>query len=100
MRRLAALASLFLISGIGVSVAQPVPPPYAVVPPPRAEVVPPPRGERYVWEPGHWQWSGQRYVWEPGHYVERRMHRGQWVAGRWVWSPRMHQWVWRPAHWR
>ena len=97
MRRLSALV-LALSLCVGTAVAQP-PPGYAPIPPPRHETMPPPRGEHFVWQPGHWHWTGGAYVWNPGHYIERRPHHHRWIDGHWAWSPRFgrHQWV--PGHW-
>ncbi|WP_428490282.1 hypothetical protein [Rhodopila sp.] len=99
MKWLVAGAAVCLLA-MGTANAQPPPPPtYAPIPPPRAEVVPPPPGGRMIWEPGHWQWDGARYAWHPGRYVERGPHHGHYVQGRWIWGPREHRWLWRPAHW-
>jgi hypothetical protein len=100
MKRILAGAFLFSFAATaaGPALAQP-PPPYPPVPPPRYEPVPPPRGERYIWEPGHWQWNGVQYVWVEGRYVARRPHYGHYVPGHWQWAPRLGRYVWRPAHW-
>lgn len=80
--------------------APPPPPPgrYAPVPPLRAEVVPPPPAGRYIWRPGHWQWTGVQYAWAPGEYVVREGGWHRWVPGHWV--RRGGGWVWDPPHWR
>lgn len=73
--------------------------PYPPIPPPRYERIPPPPGGRFMWEPGHWHWTGAQYAWIPGRYVPRHPHRGHYVPGHWQFSPRAGQYVWRPAHW-
>jgi hypothetical protein len=39
-------------------------------PPAKAEPIPPPPAQApanyFVWDPGHWHWSGQEYVWIAG----------------------------------
>ena len=102
MKRALTIGILTLaIAGLGLTdlaLAQP-PQPNGPVPPPRYEPVPPPPGDRYVWEPGHWHWTGAQYVWFRGEYVIRQGGFHAWVVGRWVWSPQAEHWVWRPAHW-
>ena len=93
------LATAMLGLAIGSAVAQPAPPPYTRVPPPRVEHVPPPPGQRFIWEPGHWQWNGRQYVWMGGHYVRRGQFR-EYAPGSWVWAPRLGRWEWVGAHWR
>jgi YXWGXW repeat-containing protein len=93
MKRLLAVAALGLMM-TGPAFAQGYPP----IPPPRAEAVPPPPGTNYVWEGGHWRWTGAQYVWAPGHYVIRRASYHEWVPGHW--RDRYGRWVWVPAHWR
>ena len=93
------LALIIAGSGlISVVLAQP-PQPNGPVPPPRYEPVPSPPGDRYVWEPGHWHWTGAQYAWFRGEYVIRQVGFHNWVVGRWTWSPQAEHWVWRPAHW-
>lgn len=91
-----ALAVGLVFAGTGVASAQPAYPP---IPPPRVERIPPPPHGRYVWEPGHWQWTGARYTWIAGRYVPRRVRAGHYVPGHWQFSPRENRYVWRPAHW-
>jgi hypothetical protein len=94
-----ALTIGFLTLGLaGPALAQP-PMPYGPIPPPRYEAVPPPPGGAYIWEPGHWHWTGVQYVWIRGHYVIRQAHYHHWMEGHWAWSPQANQWVWQPAHW-
>ena len=98
MRLRAALAAVLLCSGSALAVAQPavVYPrnPYPPPPPPRAEMVPGPR-HGYVWQPGHYRWTGVAYVWVPGRWVGRRTTH--WVEGRWAF--RYGAWHWVPGHW-
>ena len=93
------IAGSGLISFVLAQPPQPTPLPKRV----RAEScvvpLPPPPGDRYVWEPGHWHWTGAQYVWFRGEYVIRQVGFHNWVVGRWVWSPQAEHWVWRPAHW-
>jgi hypothetical protein len=97
MRLRAALAAVLLCSGSALAMAQPVaypPNPYPPPPPPRAEMVPGPR-HGYVWQPGHYRWTGVAYAWVPGRWVGRRTTR--WVEGRWAF--RYGAWHWVPGHW-
>ncbi len=64
-------------------------------PPMRAEAVPPGR-PGYVWDEGHWRWSGRGYEWVPGHW--RPMRAGaRWVPGHWV--QRGPNWRWVEGYW-
>lgn len=92
---LAAVVASSIAGFAGEAFAQP---PYPPLPPPRYEVVPPPRGPRFIWEPGHWQWTGVQYAWVPGRYIARRPHYAQYAPGHW--EARRGAWVWVPAHWR
>lgn len=67
-------------------------------PAPQHEIMPPSPGPRYVWVPGHWQWSGNRWVWTQGHWrvVQQGYHR--WVPGHW--ERRGNRWYWRDGHWQ
>jgi hypothetical protein len=59
----------------------------APVPKPRHEKVPPPpAGDRYVWQPGSWEWDdiAGAYAWRHGRYVVRRPGTTRFVAGHWV----------------
>ncbi|MBV9654901.1 MAG: YXWGXW repeat-containing protein [Acetobacteraceae bacterium] len=94
--RLALLTSVLLLSAVP-ALAQPYAY-YPPVPPPRYEVVPVAPPGRYIWQPGHWQWSGRGYVWVGGRYVPRYPHYAQYAPGGWV--RRGGTWVWVPAHWR
>lgn len=93
------LGAALLASGCTAVQAQPMPP-FPPVPPPRAEHQPPsPPGERWAWQPGHWQWLGRGYEWVPGIWVERPVPHVRWAPGHWAW--RAHEgWVWIPGHWR
>ena len=67
-------------------------------PPPVREVIieaPGPR-ERFIWDPGHYEWDGYDYHWSPGHWIERRA--GHWVPAEWVETSR--GWRFRPDHWQ
>jgi len=61
-------------------------------PPPRHEAVPAPR-HGYVWEPGHYEWSGHRHVWVAGHWLRARQgyayRAPEWYErdGRWHYRP-------------
>jgi hypothetical protein len=89
------LLAVALTAGIaGAAIAQPAYPP---IPPPRVEVMPAAPGARFIWEPGHWRWTGVQYVWDPGHYIARRPHYAHYAPGHW--APRGGAWVWVPAHW-
>ncbi|MFB9968708.1 hypothetical protein ACFFMP_00930 [Pseudoroseomonas cervicalis] len=57
-----------------------------------------PAPERYVWQPGHWQWEGRAYEWVAGRWILRPVHGAEWVHGRWVWGNA--GWTWLPGHWR
>jgi len=73
----------------------------ATVPPARRESIPPvPYGDRFVWQPGAWQWDEAEfnYIWRPGRYVVRRPGTTAFVQGRWVQTGG--EWVWRRARWR
>ena len=97
MRLRAALAAVLLVSSTALATAQPVaypPNPYPPPPPPRAEVVPGAR-HGYVWEPGHYRWTGSAYVWVPGRWIGHR--HGRWVEGHWAF--RYGAWHWVPGHW-
>jgi hypothetical protein len=68
-------------------------------PPLRAEVIiaPPGPAERFVWDPGHWQWEAHGYRWAAGHWMPRRAG-GEWIAAHWDETPG--GWKFVPAHWR
>ena len=70
-------------------------------PAPQAETVPPaPESqvhEYFVWEPGHWFWTGLRYIWIPGHYMERPYQAAVWIPGAWTRDGLT--WTWTPGHW-
>jgi hypothetical protein len=89
------LTSLFVALS-GAAAAQPSYPP--IPPPKRIEPAMPPTRGNYVWQPGHWSWTGYRYVWVGGAYVKRQPGWNTWVPGRWV--LRGDHWVWIRPHWR
>jgi hypothetical protein len=70
------------------ALAQPAFPPE----PPEVGAPPPPPGppERFVLEPGHWQWSPrfQRYHWVHRHWIAVRVGYhfvpGHWAGGVWI----------------
>jgi hypothetical protein len=70
-------------------------------PPAKAESVPPVPAaqtpEYFIWEPGHWHWTGQGYVWIPGSYIERPYPSAVWVHGGWTENGLT--WTWTPGHW-
>lgn len=71
------------------------------VPPRRHETIPPrPAGNRYIWQPGYWNWdpAGERYVWYAGRYVVRGIGVHRFTVGRWVIID--DTWQWRRARWR
>jgi hypothetical protein len=73
----------------------------APVPRPRREKIPPaPPGDRYVWQPGTWEWleTEGRYDWRHGRYVARRPGTTTFVGGRWVQEAGV--WVWRRGRWK
>ncbi len=98
MKRLFASALVLGLLAGATAQGQP-PPPYPPIPAPRYERVPPPPGRAYMWEPGHWQWTGVQYAWIDGRYVPRHPSYGRYVPGHWQFSPRAGHYVWRPAHW-
>ena len=72
----------------------------AAPPAPRQEVIvaaPGPR-EKFVWDPGHWRWTGHDYAWVPGHWIERPRPRAEWVPAHWV--QRHGEWVLIEGRWR
>ena len=73
----------------------------APVPARRYQTIPPhPDGERFSWQPGHWNWDAgaERYVWNSGRHVTHHPDRRRFMAGRWVQTGGT--WVWRRARWR
>lgn len=90
-----AVASAIAVGGSGIAWAQDYPP----VPPPMVEAAPPapPVGGTYIWEPGHWQWTGTTYAWVGGHYVVREPAWRAFVPGHWENTGAA--WVWVPGHW-
>lgn len=88
----AAMILMGALGGCASTVYVPSPPPA-----PRAEVRAPRPGPRYVWQDGHWKWTGRQYVWVKGHWVKGRK-QGVWVKGHWVKRPR--GWVYVPGHWK
>lgn len=72
-------------------------------PAPQAETEAPiPQGPAgyFVWDPGHWHWTGQEFVWLGGHYVERPYRGSTWVPGAWAQDESKTTWIWTPGHWR
>jgi hypothetical protein len=65
-------------------------------PPPRVQHAPPPR-DGYVWDGGHWAWSGTAYYWVDGGWVvqRRRLER---IADQW--EQVGDKWHFVPAHWQ
>jgi hypothetical protein len=55
-------------------------------------------GPDFVWQPGHYRWTGRDYVWIPGRYERAPHPRAQWVAGRWAHGPR--GWYFIDGRWR
>ena len=53
--------------------------------------------EYFIWEPGHWHWTGQEYLWIPGSYIERPYQSAVWVHGGWTENGLT--WTWMPGHW-
>jgi hypothetical protein len=89
------LASLLAAGIAAPALAQPAFP----TPPPEVGEPPPPPGppERFVIEPGHWQWAGGRYVWERRHWIPVRRGYVHFVPGHWGRNYRGPRWI--PAHW-
>jgi len=69
-------------------------------PPPQREVIPPPPGppEVFVWQPGHWRWSGRAYFWQPGHWQQRPEHVSEWIPPHW--DERNGGFFFVEGHWR
>jgi len=65
-------------------------------PPERYERVPSHARQGYVWENGHWRWSGHRYVWVAGHW-ERARPGYRHVPPRWV--QRDGRWEYHARRW-
>ncbi len=96
LHRSAAVALALIAAGACLPAAAqpafPAPPPEIGGPPP-----PPGPAERYVLEPGHWQWRPRlaRYTWVPRHWIlvqpgYARFVPGHWQGGVWVephWAP-------------
>jgi hypothetical protein len=68
----------------------------------KGETVPPPPAPApanyFVWDPGHWHWTGQDFVWIPGHYIETPYQSAVWVHGGWTYNGGL-TWTWTPGHW-
>ncbi|MGH6881269.1 hypothetical protein [Hypericibacter sp.] len=54
----------------------------------------------FVWDPGHWHWTGADFVWIGGHYVERPYRGSTWVPGEWAQDKDKTVWIYTPGHWR
>ena len=70
-------------------------------PKPNAETVPPPPpgpANYFVWEPGHWHWTGQGFIWISGHYLEAPYQSRVWIHGGWTSNGGL-SWTWTPGHW-
>jgi len=71
-------------------------------PPVRAEVVPPPpTGESttFIWQQGHWAWTGTNWVWVAGQYVTPPAAKVVWDPGHWV-QQSDGTWKWVDGQWR
>jgi|GEM_PF-507383 len=64
-------------------------------PPIRTEMVPVAR-PGYVWDHGHWAWTGREYQWIPGHW-QPEMRGARWEPGHW--SSHGREWHWDEGHW-
>jgi hypothetical protein len=68
----------------------------SVAPPPeRVEHAPAPR-DGYVWNQGHWEWSGHSYAWVAGTWIVARP-KAHWVADHW--NQVGDQWHYLAGHW-
>ncbi|MGH7102747.1 MAG: hypothetical protein ACREFJ_10165 [Acetobacteraceae bacterium] len=96
--RFLAFAPLALLAGCVVATETP-PNPHPAIPPARSEAIPPPPGPAavWVWEPGHWHWSGAQYAWVSGRYVRRQPDWQRWEPGHWAYQ--YGQWRWVPGRW-
>ncbi|MDP9291109.1 MAG: hypothetical protein M3O82_01955 [Verrucomicrobiota bacterium] len=54
-------------------------------------------GPEYVYQKGHYSWSGTKYVWIRGNWVRRPVGMSIWVEGHWEARPGGHVYV--PGHW-
>lgn len=69
-------------------------------PAPRQEIIvaaPGPR-EQFVWDPGHWRWTGHDYDWVPGRWIKRPRPHAQWIPAHW--TQRRGGWVLIDGRWR
>ena len=73
-------------------------PPPAAPPPAQSEYIPPPPDNRYVWQPGYWQWSGYQYQWVAGSYAQRPTPNAYWVPAHW--QQYQAGWAFIPGHWQ
>lgn len=94
---------MLLLAGVPFTAPQAAAQPADVppVPRPRREKIPPaPTGERFVWQPGAWEWleAEARYAWRSGRYVARRPGTTRYVPGRWVQDSGV--WIWRRGRWK
>jgi hypothetical protein len=124
-RQVRAMVSVFLVTGLLLSVVACAPRPYrprppvvrpphprppgvvkpppAVVvpkppPPPRHEVKPPRPGPGHVWVGGRWVWKGNKHVWTPGRWHVPPKPHAKWVPPHRKRTPRGLRVV--PGHWR
>ena len=90
------LAAAVALGAPTLAAAQP-----AAVPKPRHEKVPPaPPGERYVWQPGAWEWddTAASFNWRHGRYVARRPGTSRYVPGHWALSGGTY--IWQRGRWK
>jgi hypothetical protein len=66
-------------------------------PAPEAETPPPSPSPSFVWEPGHWAWTGTAFDWQPGKYVEKPTVTATYTPGHWQQGPE--GWAWVDGSW-
>src|SRR5690242_19824149 len=73
---------------------------YVHVGPPAPAVVAavPAPGPGYVWQTGHYVWTGRAYQWRPGDCVRPPYRGAVWVPARW--AHERHGWYFVPGSWR
>ena len=86
-----------LLAGAPAAQAQP---PFPPVPQLKYEPVPPAPGpeQDYLWQPGHWDWTGAKYAWVQGTWIERHLGYHEYRQG--VWVRHSGDWEWSSAHWQ